>query len=132
MMNNKPPCGPKPKPKPRPSGKMLFAALAAALATQGCMTSPAVYGDIPECERVVPKSLLEPVEGVDSPPGETHADGHVKAEPYMIALLEESGNVEKANDKAPAVDHIYRTCLALHREALRKAKRGFFGRLFGG
>jgi hypothetical protein len=30
------------------------------------------------------------------------------------------------------VDHIYRNCLELHREALRRDTRGFFGRLFGG
>jgi hypothetical protein len=54
-----------------------------------------------------------------------------EAEPWMQAFIGQTGQLDKANERAPAVDHIYRECLSLHRRALDKAKRGFFARLFG-
>lgn len=107
-----------------------YMVLALGLTLPGCVTAP-VIGDIPECERLVPPALLESVEGVELPVKELHPDGHEKAEPGLLAYIGQTGRLDDANDKAPAVDHIYRTCLVLHREALARSKRGFFGRLFG-
>lgn len=106
--------------------------VAGALALAGCATfgSAPVYGEIPECEKLVPPSLTGPVNGVAIPDAETYPDGHEKAEPWQLAFLGQSGQLEKANERAPAVNHIYRTCLELHRKALDRSKRGFFGRLF--
>lgn len=92
--------------------------------------SPPVYGEIPECSRLIPPSLTGPVEGVPIPSVELYPDGHEKAQPWQEAFLGQSGQLEKANERAPAVDHIYRTCEQLNRDALKRAKRGFFGRLF--
>lgn len=100
-----------------------YMVLAAGLTLAGCTTTP-VYGDIPECDRLVPASLKEPVAGVPIPESE-------EAEAWMTAFVGQSGQLDKANERAPAVDHIYKTCLDLHRDALNKSKRGFFGRLFG-
>lgn len=103
-----------------------FLAPLAGILLSGCATfgSAPVYGEIPECERLIPASLKTPVPGVPIPNSE-------EAEPWMQAFIGQTGALDKANERAPAVDHIYRTCLVMHREALRKAKRGFFGRLFG-
>ncbi len=108
--------------------KLIIAAMA-SVALAGCTTIP-ISNDVPQCERLVPASLIAPVEGVDIPTPENWADGHEKAEPWMLGYLGQSGQLDKANEKPVAVDHIYRTCLVLHREALAKSKRGFFGRLF--
>lgn len=89
-----------------------------------CVTSPPVYGDVPECERLIPDSLKAPVPGVPIPESE-------EAEPWMQAFIGQTGQLDKANERPVAIDHIYRTCLDLHRDALNKLKRGFFGRLFG-
>lgn len=99
----------------------------------GCSTfgSAPVYGEIPECERLIPPSLVKPVEGVDVPVPESWPDGHQKAEPWMLGYLGQTGQLDKANENAPAVNHIYSECLAMHRDALKKVRRGFFGRLFG-
>lgn len=107
-------------------------ALGLNIALSGCATfgSAAVYGEIPECERLIPASLTGPVNGVAIPDVELYPDGHEKAEPWQLAFLGQTGQLDKANERAPAVDHIYRTCLELNRKALAKAKRGFFGRLF--
>lgn len=103
--------------------------IAAALMLGGCVSAN-VTNDIPDCARVVPPSLTAPVEGTDIPAAETWPDGHEKAEPWQLGYLEQTGNLDKANEKAPAVDHIYKTCLELHRERLKK-DTSFFGRLFG-
>lgn len=97
-----------------------------ALALSGCATfgSAPVYGDIPECERLIPDSLKQPVPGVRIPDSE-------EAEPWMQAFVGQTGQLDKANERGPAIDYIYSECLKMHREALKKAKRGFFGRLFG-
>lgn len=95
-----------------------------ALALTGCVTSPPVYGDVPECERLIPASLKQPVPGVPIPESE-------EAESWMQAFIGQTGQLDKANERPDAIDHIYKTCLELHRDALDKNKRGFLGRLFG-
>lgn len=92
----------------------------------GCATfgSAPVYGEIPQCERLIPESLKADVPGVPIPESE-------EAEPWMQAFIGQTGQLDKANERPDAIDHIYRNCLELHRDALNKAKRGFFGRLFG-
>lgn len=112
--------------------KLIFLA-SAALALSGCMTTRAVVAnDIPPCERLIPASLITPVEGTDIPVPENWPDGHEKAEPWQLGYLGQTGQLDKANEKAPAVDHIYRECLKMHADALKRSQRGFFGRLFGG
>lgn len=108
--------------------KLLVATLLLPLASS-CTTVP-VYGDIPECERLIPKSLVTPVEGVDVPQPDSWPDGHQKAEPWMLGYLGQTGQLDKANENAPAVDHIYSECLKMHREALAKVKRRKFLGLF--
>ena len=102
--------------------KRIFAVSAAILLT-GCTTVP-IYGDIPECERLIPASLKAPVPGVPIPDSE-------EAEPWMQAFIGQTGQLEKANERGPAIDHIYTSCLEMHRRALQRSRRGFFGRLFG-
>ena len=101
------------------------------LALTACISSPAVYGEIPQCDRLIPPSLLKPVEGVDVPVPESWPDGKQKAEPWILGYLGQTGQLDKANENAPAVDHIYKTCLDMSREGLKRAKRGWFARLFG-
>ena len=51
-----------------------------ALLLTGCVTSPPVYGDVPECERLIPDSLKVAVPGVPIPESE-------EAEPWMSAFV---------------------------------------------
>lgn len=78
---------------------------------------------------MVPKSLLEPTPGADIPATRQLPDGHDDAQPWQTGFLEQTGQLEKANEKAPAVDHIYRECLALHREAVKRSRPKFLGLL---
>ena len=95
------------------------------LMVSSCATfgSAPVYGEIPECELLVPQYLKDPVLGVAIPDSE-------EAEPWMQAFVGQTGQLDKANERPTAIDHIYSTCLQMHRNALKRAKRGFFGRLF--
>jgi hypothetical protein len=82
---------------------------------------------VPECARLIPASLL-----TDTPPADLPAltylpDGHDDAAPWQIGFIEQTGQLQKANEKAPAVDHIYRECLALHRDAQKRARPMFLG-----
>jgi hypothetical protein len=92
---------------------------------------PAVYGEIPECELLIPPMLKAPVPGVAIPEAQSWPDGHEKAEPWEQGFLGQSGQLEKANERPTAVDFIYHNCLELQRRALKRARRGFFGRMFG-
>jgi hypothetical protein len=114
-------------------GTMKALVAASALLLSGCATfgSASVYGDVPECERLIPPDLKSKVAGVPIPDGEVWPDGHEKAEPWQKAFLGQTGQLDKANDRTASVDYIYAMCLKMHREALQKAKRGFFGRIFG-
>lgn len=113
-------------------GMHLKAAAVLLLSTllAGCV-STAIANDVPRCEALVPASLLAPVDGVDLPEPSAHADGHEDAQPWQEGFLGQSVQLEKANERPPAIDHIYRACLEMHRAALKRSTRGFLGRLFG-
>jgi hypothetical protein len=83
-----------------------------------------VYGEIPECELLIPPSLKAAVPGVAIPNSE-------EAQPWQEAFIGQTGQLEKANERGPAIDYIYKNCLELHRRALKRSQRGFFGRIFG-
>lgn len=82
---------------------------------------------MPECDRLIPQSLLAPTEPADLPVAAYLPDGHDDATPWMLGFLEQTGQLQKANEKPGAVDHIYRECLALHRKAQQRAKPKFLG-----
>lgn len=95
----------------------------------GCV-STGILNDVPPCERLIPGSLLTPVEPVDLPDARKLSDGHDDAQPWQEGFVGQTGRLEEANGRAPTVDHIYRECLRMHREALQKEKP-LLERIFG-
>ena len=75
--------------------------------------------------------LLEATPPADLPESAKLTDGHDDARPWQKGFVEQTGQLEKANERPPAIDHIYRTCLEEHRRQLKKSNRGPIGRLFG-
>ena len=57
-------------------------------------------------------------------------DGHDDARPWQNGFVEQTGQLEKANDRGDNIDHIYGECLKLHREQLKRYTGGFFSRIF--
>lgn len=82
--------------------------------------------DVPHCERLIPPGLVGAVEAVTLPESTYFPDGHEDAEPWREGFVGQTGQLDKANERPAAVDHIYRTCLDMHREALRQATRRRF------
>lgn len=110
------------------SGKLLkvSAVLLASALCAGCVHTRTT-NDVPACERLVPQALLAGVQAVPLPEARTHDDGHDDAQPWIEGFIGQTGQLEKANERAPAVDHIYRECLVMHREALKRSTRRFLG-----
>lgn len=96
----------------------------------GCVTT-SLLNDVPSCERYIPQDLLDDVPAADLPEAKQLDDGHDDAQPWQNGFFEQTGQLEKANKNPKSVDHIYRTCLEIHREQLKKSDRGWFGRLLG-
>ncbi|MEA3018393.1 MAG: hypothetical protein QOI38_3115 [Sphingomonadales bacterium] len=94
----------------------------------GCVHT-AIANDVPRCDELVPASLLAPTHPADIPEARQLPDGHDDAQPWQVGFVEQTGQLERANERLAAVDHIYRTCLELHRRALERSQRGFFRRL---
>lgn len=82
-----------------------------------------VTGGVPDCGRLIPPSLLAAVPSAPLPEAQQLPDGHDDAQPWQVGFLEQTGQLEKANERPAAVDHIYRSCLELHRDALRQDTR---------
>jgi hypothetical protein len=91
-----------------------------------------VTNDVPNCERLIPPSWKQGIPPADLPVSETLPDGHDNAKPWQEGFIAQTGQLEKANDLRRDTDYIYSECLRVHREQLKKAKRGFFARIFGG
>lgn len=107
-----------------------YALLAASLTIGGCMTRPVVTVEIPHCDRYIPPSLKEPVESADFPATRAHPDGHADAQPWREFGIEQTGQLDKSNDRSAAKDHIWKTCLDEHRAQYRSSTKGWLGRLF--
>jgi len=100
----------------------LSAAIVLSTPLAGC-AHIGIQNDVPQCERLVPPSLLSRVPPADLPVPQQHADGHQDALPWQEGFVAQTGQLDKANDRGDGIDHIYRTCITLHREALDKSKR---------
>lgn len=109
----------------------VIAAMLLWLPLAGCV-STAIVNDVPPCEQLIPAGLIEAVPGAEIPEVRHHDDGHEDAQPWQEGWFAQSVQLERANERPPAIDHIYRTCLNYHRSALARSRRGFLGRLFGG
>lgn len=105
-------------------------ALLAVFALGGCVSSN-VIPNAAHCGSLIPPSMLKPTTPVDLPEPKQHADGHQDAEPWMVGFLGQTGQLDKANDRADGINYIYSQCERLNGEAISKSRHGFFGRLFG-
>lgn len=108
--------------KSAPRLLLLATSLLSALLA-GCAGRAVLTNDVPHCEKLVPAGLLQPVEHAPVPEARQLADGHDDAQPWQEGFLIEGGQLDKANDRAPAVDQIYRGCLDLFRDAVDRAMR---------
>jgi hypothetical protein len=103
-------------------GKPLV--LAAAFALAGCVGTPVVTTNAAACSTLLPDDWKKGVAGAPLPEGDTVGD-------WVAFADAQTGKLDQANSRTKdAIENVER-CEARDARAVRRASRGFFGRLFG-
>src|SRR4051794_15920392 len=104
--------------------KILFVPLVAVAALSACAGAPIVTAAPSSCATLLPSEWKEGVAGAPLPDGNTIADWEVFADA-------QTGKLDQANGRTKDAIGIVERCEARDAAAIKKATRGFFGRLFG-
>lgn len=97
---------------------------ASALSLSACAGAPVVTAAPSSCAVLIPSEWKEGVAGAPLPQGDTVADWAVFADA-------QTGRLDQANGRTKDAIGILERCEARDAAAIKKATRGFFGRLFG-
>jgi hypothetical protein len=89
-----------------------------------CAGAPIVTATPSSCATLLPSEWKQGVAGAPLPDGDTVADWEVFADA-------QTGKLDQANGRTKDAIGIVERCEARDAAAIRKATRGFFGRLFG-
>ena len=92
------------------------AAILILLASASCTRSIVSFPPAQDCWSYVPSSLVQPTPGAPLP-----ADSSAGA--WVTFGNSQTGQLDQANEKPPAIAHIVTTCEAKHAAALAKAER---------
>lgn len=97
---------------------------ASALSLSACAGTPIVTAAPSSCATLLPPEWKQGVAGADLPDGNTVGD--------WIAFGDaQTGRLDVANDRTKAAIGIVERCEARDAAAVRKATRGWLGRIFG-
>jgi hypothetical protein len=97
---------------------------ASALSLSACAGTPIVTATPSSCAALLPSEWKQGVAGAPLPAGDTVADWEVFADA-------QTGKLDQANGRTKDAIGIVERCEARDAAAIKKATRGFFGRLFG-
>ena len=75
------------------------------------------------CAALVPPDWKNGVPPADLPTSAKLADGHDDARPWQAGFVEQTGQLEKANDRTGDAMHIFTTCEQMQADALKAATR---------
>lgn len=98
--------------------------LVAALTLAGCAGTPIVTAMPNSCASLLPAEWKQGVAGAPLPDGDTVGD-------WIAFADQQTGKLDQANDRTKAAIGIVERCEARDAVAVKRATRGFFGRLFG-
>lgn len=98
--------------------------VATALSLASCAGAPIVTASPSSCATLLPSEWRDGVAGAPLPDGNTVADWEVFADA-------QTGKLDQANGRTKDAIGIVERCEARDAAAVKKATRGFFGRLFG-
>ena len=109
-----------------PKGLMrLSIPLSAMLACGACVSgTPIVTASAAGCSSLIPDSWLAGIPGAPLPEGNTVGD-------WIVFGDAQTARLDQANSRTKDAIEIQRRCEARDAAAIKKASRGFFGRLFG-
>jgi hypothetical protein len=82
------------------------------------------------CSALIPLGWSKPVPPADLPVSAKLPDGHDDAKPWQNGFIEQTGQLEKANDRTLDSQHIFSTCEQMQALALKSATRKRFLGLF--
>lgn len=100
----------------------LFGMLACGACVSG---PPIVTAEGVSCSSLLPEEWKTGVAGADLPDGNVLAD-------WIVFGDQQTGKLDQANGRTKDTIEIVQRCEARDAAAVKKATRGFFGRLFGG
>lgn len=98
--------------------------LAAAVTLAGCTGTPIVTAMPNSCATLLPQEWKLGVAGAPLPDGDTVGD-------WVAFADQQTGKLDVANDRTKSAIGIVERCEARDAAAVKRATRGFFGRLFG-
>lgn len=104
--------------KPRALGKLCLALLM-PLAVQACVGAPPIAAIPAACASLLPDAWRVPVPGAPLPEGDTVAD-------WISFADQQTGQLDKANDRTLAAIGVVERCEARDREAVKRARRRWF------
>lgn len=88
-------------------------------AVQGCVGAPPIAAIPAACASLLPDTWRTPVPGAPLPEGSTVAD-------WISFADQQTGQLDKANDRLLAAIGVVERCEARDREAVKRAKRRLF------
>jgi hypothetical protein len=97
---------------------------ASALSLSACAGAPIVTAAPSSCSSLLPSSWRDGVAGADLPQGDQVGD-------WIVFGEQQTGKLEVANSRTRDAIDIVSRCESRDAAAIKKATRGFFGRLFG-
>jgi hypothetical protein len=103
--------------------RLLQVATGAALLS-ACASTPIVTATPSSCAALLPAEWKQGVEGAPLPTGNDVAD-------WIVFGDAQTGKLDVANGRTKDAISIVERCEARDAAAIKKASRGFFGRLFG-
>jgi hypothetical protein len=113
-----------PESPPSAKGKHMRMILAVtALSLSACAAMPIVTAAPSSCAALLPSEWKDGMAGAPLPGGDTVADWEVFADA-------QTGKLDQANSRTKDAIGIVERCEARDAAAIKKATRGFFGRLF--
>ena len=98
--------------------------LAAAVLSLSACATPVVTAAPNSCASLLPGGWKIGIAGAPLPDGNTVGD-------WIVFSEQQTGKLELANGRTKDAIEIIERCEQRDRDAVRKATRGFFGRLFG-
>jgi hypothetical protein len=98
--------------------------LVAALTLAGCAGTPIVTAMPNSCATLLPQEWKQGVAGAPLPDGATVGD-------WVTFADQQTGKLDIANDRTKSAIGIVERCEARDAAAVKRATRGFFGRIFG-
>lgn len=105
----------------------LIGALVGLFSLSACVGSPAIIASVSPCSQLLPTEWTKGVAPAPQPESAKLDDGHDDARPWQKGFVEQTGQLEVANDRYSAAVGIVGRCEARDAKAVQRARPRFLG-----